>query len=82
MISGTSTAPLIRQIWRKWSDDEFPKAGDLNATADYRPSTAALDVTLHQDDNHQLRLSGIPQRHDWATDSLRRSAIIRKCGSV
>jgi hypothetical protein len=43
------------------------KLGDVNATTNYKPSTAALDVIIHQDDNHQLRLSGdIPVSLDWA----------------
>src|SRR5260370_310354 len=68
MISGTSSAPLIEAnlgINRLMMNSQ--RLGDLNATADYRPSTAALDVTLHQDQNHQLRLSGdIPVSLDWA----------------
>ncbi len=59
MISGTSIAPLIKA---NLSINELvmnsQRLGDVNATTDYKPSTAALDVTLHQDHNHQLRVSG------------------------
>jgi len=68
MISGTSIAPLIKA---NLSINELvmnsQRLGDVNATTDYKPSTAALDVTLHQDHNHELRLSGdIPASLNWA----------------
>jgi autotransporter translocation and assembly factor TamB len=68
MISGTSTAPLVEaNLGVNGLIMNSQRLGDLNATADYRPSTVALDVTLHQDQNHQLRLSGnVPVRLDWA----------------
>jgi autotransporter translocation and assembly factor TamB len=68
MISGTSTAPLIEaNLSVNGLVMNSQRLGDVNATADYKPSTAALDVTLHQDNNHQLRLSGdIPVSLDWA----------------
>jgi len=68
MISGTSTAPLIEaNLSVNGLVMNSQRLGDVNATADYKPSTAALDVTLHQDSNHQLRLSGdIPVSLDWA----------------
>jgi autotransporter translocation and assembly factor TamB len=68
MISGTSTAPLIEANLRvNGVVMNSQRLGDLNATANYRPSTAALDVALHQDQNHQIRLSGdIPVGLNWA----------------
>src|SRR5262249_36919450 len=68
MISGTSGAPLIRANLDVSSMAvNSQKLGDVNATANYRPSTADLDATLHQDRNHQLRLSGdIPVSPSWS----------------
>ena len=68
MISGTSTAPLIEaNLGVNGLMMNSQRLGDVNATADYRPSTAALDATLHQDQNHQLRLSGdIPVSLNWS----------------
>jgi translocation and assembly module TamB len=68
MISGTSTAPLIEaNLSINGLMMNSQRLGDVNATTDYKPSTAAVDVTLHQDDNHQLRLSGdIPVSLGWA----------------
>jgi autotransporter translocation and assembly factor TamB len=68
MISGTSTAPLIEaNLGVNGLMMNSQRLGDVNATADYRPSTAALDATLHQDQNHQLRLSGnIPVSLKWS----------------
>jgi autotransporter translocation and assembly factor TamB len=67
MISGTFGAPLIRANLDVSSlAVNSQKLGDVNATANYRPSTADLDATLHQDRNHQLRLSGdIPVSLSW-----------------
>ena len=68
MISGTSTAPLIEaNLGVNGLMVNSQRLGDVNATANYRPSTAALDATLHQDQNHQLRLSGnIPVSLNWS----------------
>jgi autotransporter translocation and assembly factor TamB len=68
MISGTSIAPLIEANFGVTGlVMNSQRLGDLNATMGYRPSTAALDVTLHQDQNHQLRLGGdIPVSLNWA----------------
>jgi autotransporter translocation and assembly factor TamB len=68
MISGTSTAPLIEtHLSVNGLMMNSQRLGDVNATADYRPSTVALDVTLHQDQNHLLRLSGdIPVSLNWS----------------
>jgi autotransporter translocation and assembly factor TamB len=67
MISGTSNAPLIQANLRvNGLTMNSQRLGDLNATADYKPSNAVLDVTLHQDDSHQLRLSGdVPVSLGW-----------------
>ncbi len=41
-------------------------AGDLRATVEYRPSSVALDVTLHQDANNKLQLTGeVPVSLTW-----------------
>jgi hypothetical protein len=68
MISGTSAAPLIEaNLGVNGLMMNSQRLGDVNATANYRPSTAALDATLHQDQNHQLRLSGdIPVSLNWS----------------
>ena len=68
MISGTSTAPLIEaSLDVNGLIMNSQRLGDVNATVDYRPSRAALDATLHQDQNHQLRLSGdLPLSLNWA----------------
>jgi hypothetical protein len=68
MISGTSTAPLIQaNLGVVGLVMNAQRLGDLNATANYRPSAAALDATLHQDQDHRLRLSGdIPMNLSWA----------------
>ena len=68
MIGGTSTAPLIEaNLGVNGLMMNSQRLGDVNATADYRPSTAMLDATLHQDLNHQLRLSGdIPVILNWS----------------
>jgi autotransporter translocation and assembly factor TamB len=68
MIGGTSIAPLIEANFGvNGLLMNSQRLGDLNATADYRPSTAALDIALHQDQTHQVRLSGdIPVSLDWA----------------
>ena len=68
MIGGTSTAPLIEaNLGVNGLMMNSQRLGDVNATADYRPSTAVLDATLHQDLNHQLRLSGdIPVILNWS----------------
>jgi translocation and assembly module TamB len=68
MISGTSTAPLIEaNLGVNGVVMNSRRLGDLNATVDYRPSIAGLGVTLHQDQNHQIRLSGdIPVSLNWA----------------
>jgi autotransporter translocation and assembly factor TamB len=68
MISGTTAAPLIEaNLSVNGAVMNSQRLGDLNATANYRPSTAALDVTLHQDQNHQLSLNGdIPVSLNWA----------------
>src|SRR5229473_2250487 len=67
VTTGTSTAPLIEaNLGVNGVVMNSQRLGDLNATANYRPSTAALDVTLHQDQNHQVRLSGdIPVSLNW-----------------
>ena len=68
MVSGISTAPLIEanlDVNGLMMNSE--RLGDLNATANYRSSTAALDVTLRQNQNHQLRVNGdIPVSLGWA----------------
>jgi translocation and assembly module TamB len=68
MIGGTSTAPSIEaNLGVNGLMMNSQRLGDVNATADYRPSTAVLDATLHQDLNHQLRLSGdIPVILNWS----------------
>ena len=68
MISGTSTAPLVEaNLGVNGLMVNSQRLGDLNATADYRPSTATLDVTLHQDQSHQLRLNGdVPVSLNWS----------------
>ena len=68
MISGTSTAPLIEaNLGVNGLMMNSQRLGDVNATADYRPAIAALDATLHQDHNHQLRLSGdLPLSLNWS----------------
>jgi len=68
MIGGTSTAPLIEaNLDVNGLMMNSQRLGDVNATADYRPSTAVLDATLHQDPNHQLRLNGdIPVILNWS----------------
>src|SRR5229473_3518516 len=68
LIIGTSTAPLIEaNLSVNGLVMNSQRLGDLNATVDYRPSIAALGVTLHQDQNHQIRLSGdIPVSLNWA----------------
>ena len=68
MISGTSTAPLIEaSLGVNGLMMNSQRLGDVNATADYKPSTAALDIALHQDQNHQLRLSGdMPVNLNWS----------------
>jgi autotransporter translocation and assembly factor TamB len=68
MIGGTSTAPLIEaNLGVNGLMMNSQRLGDVNATADYRPSTAVLDATLHQDLNHQLKLSGdIPMILNWS----------------
>src|SRR5260370_31625716 len=68
LIIGTSTAPLIEaNLSVNGLVMNSQRLGDLNATTNYRPSTAALDVTLHQDQNHQLSLNGdIPVSLNWA----------------
>jgi autotransporter translocation and assembly factor TamB len=68
MISGTSTAPLIEaNLGVNGLMMNSQRLGDVNATVDYRPSIAALDATLHQDQNHQLRLTGdIPVSLNWS----------------
>src|SRR5260370_13901355 len=68
LIIGTSTAPLIEanlSVNGLVINDQ--RVGDRNGTTNYRRSTAALDVTLHQDQNHQLSLNGdIPVSLNWA----------------
>jgi autotransporter translocation and assembly factor TamB len=68
LIIGTSTAPLIEaNLSVNGLVMNSQRLGDLNARTNYRPSTAALDVTLHQDQNHQLSLNGdIPVSLNWA----------------
>jgi autotransporter translocation and assembly factor TamB len=68
MISGTSAAPSIEaNLGVDGLVMNSQRLGDLYATVLYRPSTAALDIALHQDRNHQLRLSGeMPVTLDWA----------------
>jgi autotransporter translocation and assembly factor TamB len=67
-VSGTSSAPTIDASLETSSlVINSHKAGDLDARAAYRPSSATLDVTLHQDRNHQLKLNGdIPISLSWA----------------
>jgi autotransporter translocation and assembly factor TamB len=67
VITGTPTAPLIEaNLGVNGLVMNSQRLGDMSVTTDYKPSTAALDVTLHQDHNHQLRLSGdIPVSLDW-----------------
>jgi autotransporter translocation and assembly factor TamB len=68
MITGTSAAPLIQaNLSVVGLVMNSQRMGDLNATANYRPSTAALDATFHQDQSHRLSLSGdIPMNLSWA----------------
>ena len=68
VISGTSTAPLIEaNLSISGLVVGSQSLGGVAATTDYKPSIAALDVTLHQDHNHQLTLSGeIPMTLDWS----------------
>src|SRR5713226_3429942 len=68
LIIGTSTAPLIEaNLSVNGLVMNSQRLGDLNARTNYRPSTAALEVTLHQDQNHQLSLNGdIPVSLNWA----------------
>ena len=68
IIGGTSTAPSIEaKLAVNGLEVNSERLGDVNATVDYRPSRAILDVTLHQDPNHQLKLSGeIPLSLDWS----------------
>jgi autotransporter translocation and assembly factor TamB len=68
LITGTSTAPLIEaNLSINGLVMNSQRLGDLNTTTNYRPSTAVLDVTLHQDQNHQLSLNGdIPVSLNWA----------------
>jgi translocation and assembly module TamB len=68
MISGTATAPLIEaNLGVNGLMMNSQRLGDVSATADYRAAKAALDATLHQDHNHQLRLSGdLPLSLNWS----------------
>src|SRR6266852_4423648 len=68
VITGTSTAPLIEaNLGVTGLVMNSQRLGDLHARANYRPSKAALEVTLHQDQNHQLSLNGdIPVSLNWA----------------
>ncbi len=68
VTTGTSTAPLIEaNLGVTGLVMNSQRLGDLNARANYRPSKAALEVTLHQDQNHQLSLNGdIPVSLNWA----------------
>jgi autotransporter translocation and assembly factor TamB len=68
IVGGTSASPLIEAhlgINRLVMNAQ--RLGDLDAAAKYVPSSAALDVTLHQDRGHQLKLNGqIPIKLNWA----------------
>lgn len=68
MIGGTSSAPSIEANFAvNGLEVNSERLGNVNARADYRPSTAAVDVTLHQDRNYRLELSGeIPVSLDWS----------------
>jgi autotransporter translocation and assembly factor TamB len=68
MVGGTSAAPSIdANIAANGLQMNSQRLGDVNAIANYKPSTATLDLTLHQDQSHQLRLSGdIPVSLDWS----------------
>jgi autotransporter translocation and assembly factor TamB len=68
MINGTSTAPLIEaNLGVKHFALNSQRLGDLSALVRYRAPTATLDLTLHQDQNHQLEFSGdIPVSLEWA----------------
>jgi autotransporter translocation and assembly factor TamB len=68
LISGTSTAPLIdANLGVNGLMMNSQRLGNVNATANYRPSIATLDATLDQDQHHQLRLSGnIPVSLNWS----------------
>ena len=83
MISGTSAAPLIEaNLGVNGLMMNSQRLGDVNATADYKPSTAALDVAIHQDQNHQLRLSGAEglggQRSVEAGSLMGRLGLLRR----
>jgi autotransporter translocation and assembly factor TamB len=68
-IAGTSTAPSIQaNLTVNGLKVNSERLGDVNATANYKPSTATLDVMVHQDRNHRLELSGeIPVSLDWTS---------------
>jgi autotransporter translocation and assembly factor TamB len=67
-VNGTSTAPLIEaNLGVSHLALNSQRLGDLNALVHYRAPTVTLDVSLNEDRNHQLKLSGdIPLYVQWA----------------
>jgi autotransporter translocation and assembly factor TamB len=68
IVGGIPSAPSLEaKLSVNGLELNSQRLGQVNATADYRPSTAKLDATLHQDSSHQLELSGeIPVSLDWS----------------